>query len=134
MPVALATSRTVEAVAALIWLGNFDADVTTLFQTAGPKASPRCQAVRRRLTDFSLIELFQVLLPVVAVEDVAAYDLRPSAVAQTGARILRLLASVAVGKDECGTDIARTLQEGWVPHEPAAAQLIRTAADPERRS
>ena len=88
---------------------------------------PRCGAVRRRLADLPLIEQFQVVLPVAAAEDVAAYDLRPVAVAQTGARLLCLLAQVAAGCETRTVDIAHTLQKGWVPRNSSAAQLIRTA-------
>jgi citrate synthase len=125
--VALATTRTVEEVAALIWLGDLEAEATELFDAAGKKASFRCLAMRRRVSDLSPSEMFQAVLSVAAAEDVAAYDLRPLAVAQTGARILGLLALVAAGRDERGSDIAQTLQEGWVPDDPFAAQLLRAA-------
>jgi len=125
--VELATTRTVEEVAALIWLGEAAAEAATLFEAAGKRASFRCLAMRRRVADLPPTEMFQAILPVAAAEDVAAYDLRPSAVAQTGARILGLLTLVAAGRDEQGTDIAQTLQEGWVPDDPLAAQLLRAA-------
>jgi citrate synthase len=48
-------------------------------------------------------------------------------VAQTGARILRLLALTAVGRTRSEGDIAHILQEGWIPHDPDAASLLRTA-------
>jgi citrate synthase len=56
-----------------------------------------------------LVEKFQALLPFAAAEDLAAYDLRPSTVAQTGARILRLLFSVAT--------------QGGAPLSPLADQI-----------
>jgi citrate synthase len=56
-----------------------------------------------------------------------AYDLRPTAVARTGARILRLLAATAVGGGSAETGVARTLQQGWVPDEPQAAALLDAA-------
>ncbi|MBI3302527.1 MAG: citrate synthase family protein [Deltaproteobacteria bacterium] len=124
---ALATTRTIEEVAALIWLGNLDADGTALFDAVGREIPPRCLAVRQRLSDLPPTELFQAVLPVAAVEDVAACDLRPAAVAQTGARILRLLALIAAGRDGSDADIAHTLQEGWAPDDPSAAQLLSTA-------
>lgn len=123
----LAATRTVEEVAALIWLGDLDADARALFAAAGRQIPPRCLAVRQHLSDLPPTELFQAVLPVAAAEDVAACDLRPAAVAQTGARILRLLTLVAAGRDGSATDIARTLQEGWAPGDPSATQLLRTA-------
>jgi citrate synthase len=123
----LASSRSVEEVAALIWLGTLDTDVDVLFGAAGSQISTRCVAVYRHLTDLPPTELFQAVLPAAAAEDVAAYDLRPLAVAQTGARILRLLMLLAAGQDRSAVDIAHTLQAGWAPDDAAAAQLLRTA-------
>jgi citrate synthase len=129
--VALATTRSVEEIAALIWLGDLEADISTIFGATQKKISSRCLAVRRRVSDLvsdlSPIELFQALLPVAAAGDIAAYDLHPVAVAQTGARILRLLAFVATGREADGLTIAQSLQEGWTPRDPAAAHLFRTA-------
>lgn len=62
-----------------------------------------------------------------ATEDVAAYDSQPHAVAHTGARIPRLLTLIAVGRNSNEHDLVRTLQEGWGPHNPAAASLLRAA-------
>jgi citrate synthase len=124
---ALAATRTLEEVAALIWLGTLDVDVTPLFAAVNRKLPPRCLAVRQHLSDLSPTDLFQAVLPVAAAEDVAAYDLRPAAVAQTGARILQLLTLVAAGREENDADIAHTLQAGWAPNDAAAAQLLRTA-------
>src|SRR5262249_51391539 len=124
---ALAATRTVEEVAALIWLGDLEADVTPLFAAANGKIPPRCLAVRQHFSDLPPTELFQAGWPVAAAEDVAACDLRPAAVAQTGARILRLLTLVAAGREGSDTDIAHLLQAGWAPADPSAAQLLRTA-------
>jgi citrate synthase len=125
--VALATTRTVEEVAALIWLGDLKADVTALFDAAGNGISPRCLASRQQLAGLTPIEVFQAVLPVAAAEDVAAYDLRPQAVAQAGARILRLLALIIAGRERNCGDIAGTIQEGWAPDAPSAARLLSAA-------
>lgn len=125
--IALATTRAVEEVAALIWLGDLEAETTTLFDAASGRASFRCLATRRRVSDLSPIDMFQAILPVAAVEDITAYDFRPLAVARTGARILGLLALIAAGRDEKGSDIACTLQEGWVPEDPRVGRLLRAA-------
>jgi len=125
--VALATTRAVEEVAALIWLGDLKADVTALFDAAGDSVSSRCLAIRQQLADLTPIEIFQAVLPVAAAEDVAAHDLRPQAVAQAGVRILRLLALIVAGRERSSGDIARTIQEGWAPETPSTAQLLRTA-------
>jgi citrate synthase len=71
------------------------------------------------------LEVFQVMLPVAAADDPAAYDLRPGAVARTGARILRLMTDVAAGESAPG--LAATLQRGWSPDDPEAADLLGSA-------
>ena len=127
----LALTRSVEEVAALLWLGDLKANTTGLFAAGDHKLPSRWLAMRRRLsellTDLAPIELFQAVLPMAAPEDVAAYDLRPVAVAQTGARILRLLTLTAVGRQHSDTDIVTTLQEGWAAQNPSAASLLRAA-------
>ena len=122
--VSLTANRTIEEVAALIWTGDFVA--TDLF---GPKVAlpPRCLAVRKQLADLPTVEAFQIIVPMAAADDVTACDLRPAAVAQTGARILRLLSAFASGDRVHGKSIAHTLQAGWMPRKPKAVQLINTA-------
>jgi citrate synthase len=79
-----------------------------------------------------------VALPLAGASDLAAWDLRPAAVAATGARILRFLAGVAAGRAPASS-IAATLQQGWVQSDgsdrsdvigPISAALI-LAADHE---
>lgn len=123
----LAETRTVEEVASLIWLGDLTAGTPSLFDAASSRVSFRCLATRRRVADLPPVEMFQAILPVAAAEDIAAYDVRPLAVAQTGARILGLLALMAASRDEKGADIAKTLQDGWVPEDPLAVRLLRAA-------
>jgi citrate synthase len=118
---------TVEQVAALIWTGDLPPDPPALL--AHPfDLPPRCaaafQANRVRLTP---IEAFQVLLPLAAADDVAAYDLRPPAVILTGTRILRLLTAIAAGGQATSGDMGTVLQRHWAPDRPAAAALINTA-------
>lgn len=125
--VALATSRSVEEVAALIWLGDSDADAQALFDAAGKRGSPQCLAIGQHLFGLTLIELFQVALPVAAAEDVSAYDLRLPTAAQTGARILQLLTLIAASRNQRSAGLAQTLQEGWAPHDPHAARLLSAA-------
>ncbi|ETX02388.1 MAG: hypothetical protein ETSY1_03730, partial [Candidatus Entotheonella factor] len=67
------------------------------------------------------------LLPLAATEDWTAYDLRPTAVAHTGLRILRLLAAIAVGQPPSTQPIADVLQRGWTPAVPQAMTSLNTA-------
>ena len=123
----LAARSTVEEVAALIWTAD-EAKAPTLFPPKPPVYSQRIQDVSAFVTGLPPVEIFQVLLSLSAAEDPAAYDLRPAAVARTGARILRLMTNAAAG--EAATQVARVaeaLQRGWSPKDPGAATLLRSA-------
>jgi citrate synthase len=120
----LAARSTVEEVAALIWTAD-EAKAPTLFPLEPLVHSQRIEDVSPFVTGLPPVEVFQVLLSLSAAEDPAAYDLRPAAVARTGARILRLMTNVAAG--EAATRIAEALQRGWSPGDPGAAALLGSA-------
>jgi citrate synthase len=122
--VALTSSRTIEEVAALIWTGDFAA-ATNLFASQ-TRISPRCLAISKHLSDILTVEALQILIPVAAADDISACDLRPEAVARTGARILQFISAFASGNRK-GKGIAQSLQAAWTPLKPKAAQLINTA-------
>lgn len=125
---ALASTHSVEQVAALIWTGDASADaVARLFGPATGTLPPACAALRPHLPALAASDAFRMLLPLAAVDDVAAYDLRPEAVAQTGARILRLLVAIAVGEQPGAAGIAQALQLGWAPHASRAAAVLNAA-------
>src|SRR5919202_1279301 len=120
--VALAAGSTIEEVAALIWTGD-PSRSAELFPPEPPELAPR---IRAALEDaLPPIEVFQVSLSLASAEDAAAYDLRPAAVVRTGARILRLMASVAAGAAARG--IAETLGRGWSLYDPGAKTLLDAA-------
>jgi len=114
----LARNCTVEQIASLIWTGADDADfsATPLHVVAGGPAQ-----------GLPFISRAQSMLPLVAARDPLAYDLRPRAVANTGWRILNLLASVAAESSELEPAIDGTLQKRWLPRMPQAAALLRAA-------
>ena len=118
--VALAAGSTIEEVAALIWTGD-PASSVELFPPEPPQLSPRIRAALGG--GLPPVEALQVLLSLAGAEDPAAYDLRPAAVARTGVRILRLMASVAAGGAASG--VAETLALGWGAHD--AGDLIDPA-------
>ena len=120
----LSRSRSIEEVAALIWTGEFPEGVAGIF---GPDVvgEPFIPEVKSAASPAAL-ERLQSLLPLAAVEDPAAYDLRPGGVARTGARILRLIAGSIVGGVE-GESIAEVLQRGWVPEDPESRTLLDAA-------
>jgi citrate synthase len=127
----LARRRTVEEVAALIWTGSFDA-AEELFAGRPPELPPAALRLLASLSEtgeLGPVERCQVALPLAGAVDLAAWDLRPRAVAATGGRILRLLARVAAGvaskREPAG--IAEVLRQGWAPGRPEAAGPIAAA-------
>jgi citrate synthase len=120
----LAAGGSIEEVAALIWTGN-PARGAALFSPEVPEFSPRIRAALETVDGLTSVEAFQVLLPLADAEDPAAYDLRPKAVARTGARILRLMASLVAG--EMASGLAERLRRGWGLRDPGAAALIDSA-------
>jgi len=123
--VALARSRSVEEVAALIWTSSPE-DSGELFAGTAPELPPAAASLLKK-TDLSPVERCQLILPLAGASDPAAWDLRPRSVAATGARILRLLARVASGGLATAGGIAVTLQKGWAPGHPEAAGPITAA-------
>ncbi len=120
----LARTSTVEAVAALIWTGD-PGEAGRLF-AGEPVPLPPLNLPR----ELTAVERCQAVLPVAGAADLAALDLRPAAVAATGARILRVLAETAAGSPfaaAAGASIAEVLQAGWAPGRPAAAGAIGAA-------
>ncbi len=122
--VTLAGESTIEEVAALIWTGD-EAMAPALFPPEPCMPSRRISTVMGNVAGLTPVEVFQVLLPVAAAEDPAAYDLRPPGVARTGARILRLMTEMAAG--EYAPGLAETLQRGWSPADPGSADLLESA-------
>src|SRR5918992_1791488 len=120
----LAEKNSIEEVAALIW-GSDETMAPALFPPEMSRSSRSIRNVVDSVAGLTPVEVFQILLPVAAAEDPAAYDLRPGAVARTGARILRLMTEVAAGESVAG--LAGTLQRGWSPDDPGAADLLDSA-------
>jgi citrate synthase len=120
----LAGEKGIEEVAAVVWTGD-ETMAPALFPPDSSEPSRRIRSVVGSVAGLTPVEIFQVLLPVAASEDPAAYDLRPPAVARTGARILRLMMDVAAG--EYAPGLAETLQRGWSPDDTGAADLLDSA-------
>lgn len=94
--VALSKSHSLEQVAELIWTGRLVEGEPAIFNSTSDALTPRSQVANEASRDLAPVEAFGISLRLAAAEDPAAYDLRPAAVARTGARILRLLAATAV--------------------------------------
>lgn len=122
--VALATSATVEQVASLIWTGEM---ADRLPAARELRMSKRWLNASRSVSALAPIEAFQVLVPLAAVEDLSAYDLRPAAVAATGTRILQLMAAVATESEPDDKPIAAKLRRHWAANDARAEPLLSAA-------
>jgi citrate synthase len=119
----LAQTHTFEQIAALIWTNNFQ--TADLFpNTPNPDDLTLVQSLLPRLTYLTPMERFQVVLPLAAAGDLAAFD--STAVAQTGSRILRLM-TTTVTTSQMTTTIAHSLQQEWAASTPEAVSLLNTA-------
>jgi citrate synthase len=124
--VPLATSHTAEQVAALLWMGDL-ASAHPLFDGVSRVLPTQVEVLRSHLTQLTPFDRLNVLLPLAATSDLAAYDVQPAAVAQTGARILYLLTVCITGTPVHADGIAHALQEHWAPSESDAAKLLNAA-------
>ena len=120
----LASHKSIEQVAALLWTGD-ETLAEDLFVFEDKPPSQRTGDVLRTVAGMTPVEVFQVLLPLAAAEDPAAYDLRPEAVARTGARMLELMVVAASGGN--GQGLAEALRQGWAPEEAGAGALLDAA-------
>jgi len=119
----LAEHSSVEQVAALLWQVD-DTEHARLFRQ--PCALSRRQLAHLRPLACDPMTELQTALPMAAAADVASYDLRPAAVRQTGARILRLLTTV-ITRRPSQAPLHRALLGAWAPQKEAAGEVIRTA-------
>jgi citrate synthase len=121
--VKLAETASLEQAAGLLWEAEAAERERLFGQALG--LSTGWLAHLRTLTK-DPVTLLQAALPIAGIADRKAYDLRPAAVRQTGARILRVLTAVAAGRN-LQAPVHLALQAAWAPKRPAAGDAIRTA-------
>lgn len=122
----LAETATLEEVAALFWAGDTEA-ARSVFGAPPVSLSERCQLVMRELNESTPMEHLQTLIPLAALDDLAAYDIRPATVAQTGARLLRLMTAIVCQQAKSEASIAEMLQRAWLPDHPDTMPLLQAA-------
>ena len=115
----LAQTESVERVAALLWAADLDALVLDDVRTGAVPATP----------DGALepIAQFQMLLPLLAIADLAAYDLRPEAVIRAANVILRGFTGIVAGQAWLEGSLAGVLQCGLAPQMHEATRLLNAA-------
>jgi citrate synthase len=121
----LAQHATFEEIAALLWTGDAR-QADDLFPQNFAELPPSMVSFMRRASHLGPIERCQVLLPFAAASDAAAYDLRPRAVAKTGARILRLLL-FAVCRSALRGPVETVLADTWTRSPKSSLPALRAA-------
>jgi citrate synthase len=111
----LAQTRSLEEVAALIWMGRFEG-LPHVRPIATPASPSRLPFVTRA----------QALLGAAAARDPLAFDLRPAVVSATGVRVLRLLSKAAVGSQPGYARVDDVLARAWRIGDRGAA-VVRAA-------
>lgn len=127
----LVRAHSFEEVASLLWTGEL---TSTPFQAAvedtESASALRIRALRAALSErhppLKPLEMFRIVLPAVETDDLAAYNLAPSAVARTGARILHHMVQIVTACAAPGP-IAARLAHAWAPDDPHAARLLDAA-------
>ena len=123
----LARSQPFEAVAALLWGSQLDAQTLFTEGTQGVAlALPAEPALRNPLQGATLAEQFQLALLQAAPTDLGAYHVEATAVMRTGVRILHRLTQVATGQETRGR-IAERLQRAWRPQAPTITPWLDSA-------
>ena len=125
----LAQHHCFEQVATLLWTGTLGVDQA--WPHTGGKLSPAVVALAsEQLRANNPAVAFQLALLAGATADLAAYNQQPTAVMQTGGRMLDLLVQLLeVDPPTAATasgarSIAQRLQRCWLPDQPASAALF----------
>jgi len=119
----LAEKASLEQVAELLW-GSEPAE--RLFQQPCVLSAAQLSRLRTCAAKDGPLTLLQAALQLTGAMDPASYDLRPTAVRQTGARILRLLTTIIAGRDS-RAPVHQALQAAWAPKRASVGEVIRAA-------
>lgn len=122
----LAATSSIEEVAALIWGDDRSPTDTPSSDQAHVLATPHLAELLGRVAGMPVTVSLPALLALAEAANLAAYDLRPAAVARTGRRILSLLVAGVTGVPPAA-GVAAALQAHWLPQSPTAARLLDAA-------
>ena len=119
-----------EELASLVWTENA-ANAHALFDSG---RHPSVKKYRKKLLDLGIdrdslfsVPSFQIILPIAMADDPIAFDLREESIVLSGARILRLLTSLAAGDVAEDISLAEMLQRGWQPHDERSIRFFNMA-------
>lgn len=132
--VELAESWKVEQVAALLW-GFAESEnarqVGQFFTQERPQPVllQKLATFREKLDlpNLSLLEQFQMVLPLLGTEDLRAYYPSQEDALATSARLLWLFTCFLADATTPQATLAETLQQAWAPHDAQATQLLSAA-------
>lgn len=114
----LARSARFEQVAALLWTADVSKAASLFSQRPDGTVHP----------DTNLPPLQRATLALAQADDLAAYDLRPEAVARSGGRILARMAAALTGKlPQEDVSLAQQFANCWQPHDSHLPRLIDAA-------
>lgn len=126
----VAVMLSAEELAALVWTEDA-ANARELFDF---RRHPSAVKYRRKLQDLDIdrddlfsLPSFQIILPMAMADDPIAFDLRQESIALSGARILRLLTSLAAGDVPEDISLAEMLQRGWQPQDERSIRFFNMA-------
>jgi citrate synthase len=126
--VRLAQDLSVEQAAALLWLGSED-ESARLFAHEPATLRPAARDLIAAIPGALAFDRFQVALPLLAMEDLEAYDLRAEHVAVSGARLLKRMVLLATDSSAAapGASIAETLARSWQRRLSVGSELLSAA-------
>ena len=120
---ALLAESSFEQVAGFLWGGSLTGGIDPVV----PALPRSADALADLVAGLPPLERFQVVLAATSGEDASAWDLSPPGVRRVGAKVLRLLAAIAVGEAPSGDPVAEVLQRAWLPRRRAARELLEAA-------
>jgi citrate synthase len=132
--VELAESWKIEQVAALLW-GFAESENARqgeqLFIEEKPQPAQlqKLATFREKLypTNLSLLEQFQMVLPLLGAEDLRAYQPSQEAALAASVRLLWFFTCFLARVTTPQATLAETLQQAWAPHDAQATQLLNAA-------
>ena len=126
----VAVMLSAEELAALVWTEDA-VNAHSLFDF---RRHPSASRYRQKLQGLGIdrdnlfsLPSFQIILPIAMADDPIAFDLRQESIALSGARILRLLTSLAAGDVPEDISLAEMLQRGWQPNDERSIRFFDMA-------